>query len=543
MKWLSTALTAVALSWGLAGQAIGQSADVALTKRVESGVVEATFVLSKPTKRLRFPGEMAGTLRRLTWRLGDSATLSGDGKTIHFAQPVRRFTAELRPEVADGQFDRVYTPLVPLNGGRAVAVYADYLVPRDGGVVRIAGEGIASGRRATSRQPAWVANDDPTYLVVGPAGLTSSDAFTMTVDAQMPSWVAAALPGTVKAIMDAYGTKFASRPSEKIWIVASHEPTDRSGQPSFRGDVSRHMIRLNLMGSQWRQPDPELIHQLNTFVAHELAHLWNNGLWQTAANQPVWLHEGGAEAVARDVLRTISGDQARYAAATTEALMDCFSANGDTLQAKTSQGGQTHYACGVALFHMASSLAAKGQGPGRPLDLLSAVFDRQRGTKVYAVDDLVEVVRQAGPYEDALKDLAQLIASNETWANAIGRSGSHFGLRAPGAKELGQPAFASRLLDNLFDTLMARDCGGATNLYRENHEYTYYGMPQCQRLKESLTITALEGIHMRSDPRASVQQAMTRCAAGQDLRLSTAEGKEFALPCAWTPPPVPVDGG
>jgi len=540
MRLMPSALAAVALSVGACGIAIGQSADVTLIKKPgESGVVEATFVLSKPTQRLRFPE--GGDMRRLSWRPGDSAKMAGDGQSITFAQPVRSFTVELRPDVKDGQFDRRYIPVMPLNGGRAAAVYADYLLPRDGGVVRIAGEGVAFGRRVKDRRPVWGANDATTYLLVGTADVKSSEAYAITLDSQLPPWVAVALPKRVEAIMELYASKFASRPSHKPWIVAGYEPTDASDRPPLWADVSGHMVRLSLAGTQWQQEDAGQAYLLDVFVAHELAHLWNNGLWQTAADQPNWLHEGGAQAVALDALRTLSGDQERYASEVSAAFRGCLSTNGRSLQEKTSRGGGTHYDCGAALFHMASALVAHDRGQARPMDFMAKVFERQRGTKVYSVQDVVDVARQSTGDAAALQDLVEVITSERTFVSAVRRSGASLGVRMPGDKELDQRDFAVSLLNSLMAAVMRQDCEGVS-LQRQDEAYTLRTMPSCKRITQTLTYTSLEGVNMHGDPSTAIRHATARCEAGKELHLATAEGKELELPCEWTPPPIAIDG-
>lgn len=227
MKSLWSAGMALSMCAVLAGSAFGQSADVTLAQRDEGGVVEATFVLSRPTQSLRFPE--GGTMRRLSWRFAGTAgtaRMAPDGQSITFDKPVRRFTVEMRPGVKDGQIDRAYIPVMSLNGGRSAAVYADYLLPRDGGTVRVAGEGAAFGRHVQHR-----------------------------------------------------------RPMRKPWVVAGYEPDDAAGQPPIWGDVSGHVVRLSLAGASWQQESVGQARSLDLFIAHELAHLKRSILHQSLESQ------------------------------------------------------------------------------------------------------------------------------------------------------------------------------------------------------------------------------------------------------------------
>jgi len=515
---------------GLAsGQTQAQSADVTLRKHAESGVVTAHYVLSEPTRRLRFAD--SGELRRLGWRI-DGATLEGQGLVLRFPRPVRRFSVQLRPEVADGQFDRTYTPLVPINGGRAAAVYVDPLLPRAGGRVRIAGAGQADGRRTRDGAVAWRANDPPTYVVVGPARWQAHAGFVLTPDDHLPAVIATQLPGRIAAWLAAFGQRFGSQPVRKPWIVAGFETVSDPKRAGFRGDVSGAMIRLNLRGLGPSQAGDDMnADALDHFLAHELFHLWNRGLWQTEGEQPAWLFEGGADAAVHDVLREVSGDTARYARAMSDALTRCGAEQGETLADKASRGGTAPYDCGAAMFHMAAAGGRMAGGPVRPLALWAALFERQRLTHRYAVDDLLAVAGQQAPRQP----LAALAAGQLSWQAALRQHGQALGVRALRDDELAQPAHARRLLDDLVMAVVRQDCQGAYSIWRDQQVYRVESQPGCRLIRQSVTLVSIGGIAMRAEPDVALRQARERCAAGQTLSLEAADGTTLALPCHWRP--------
>lgn len=513
-----------------------QSAIVALSKHPGKGVVRAHFTLSEPTTTLRFAG--GGNLRRLTWTFdGAGATLSPDGLEIAFSTPTRTFGVLLRPDVADGQFDRTYTPIVAFNSGGACAVFTDYLLPKSGGSVHVVGPGLKGGRRTDgTRRSIWRANDAPVYLVVGTADVDATELRALTIDPQMPPWIGDSLERSVTSILAQYAAATGTRPKEQPWILATYQSQRRPDQPAFRGDVSAGVIRLNLIGPQWSDFDGELEYRLNAFVAHELFHLWNRSLWNVAAPSLVWLFEGGAEAAAHDALRMFSGDRRRYEREISISLTRCATARGLTLNDKLAGQGKTAYDCGASIFHLASTVASDFS----PLRLWAAMFERQRQSRTYSADDLLAILSTATGRPNALETLVRLVKSEAVWTETLRDKREVFGLRFPSAIEIEQTPFAELVLDDLVFALVKNDCRGAISVAYERQTYSIDALPDCRRIKAPISATAVQGVNMREDPGNALRRALAQCARGDEVEFSDRNGRSLLLSCeGWKPS---VDG-
>jgi hypothetical protein len=55
------------------------------------------------------------------------------------------------------------------------------------------------------------------------------------------------------------------------------------------------VIRFGLSGSDWATPTFAQLETIRDIASHELAHLWNAGVYSSEARLSPWLHEGNAE--------------------------------------------------------------------------------------------------------------------------------------------------------------------------------------------------------------------------------------------------------
>jgi hypothetical protein len=504
--------------------AFSQSADVTLAYVSGQMDLQARFTLSQPTDVLRFAGN--GELRKRTWRPEDGATLSEDGNELHLARAARWVSVRMLPRVRDGDIDRTYTPLLAFGDGRAVAVYSEYLLPKGGGVIRLANGGVVLGRAVARGEVAWRANDVATYLVVGDAKTIRGSDSAMTIDGAVPRWVADALARDVPALMQLYRGMFSDAPRMAPWLVVTFDPTTEGS--SFRGDTNPGMVRLNLMGAGWSSEGSRGSRDLVAFVAHELMHLWNNGLWKEAQSAPIWLHEGGADAAAQDALHTLRRvTDAEYRDEQVASIMRCAQARGDTIADKVKTGGRVDYACGASLFYLSASVLSQRPDRLGPLGIWKAMFEATRSSRVYGVADLKRAVSRDGgsPIDD-------LIDSKSAWNEVLRDRAKGLHVHVPGNDEQPPSALAAVLIDSLVIDLVRRDCKGGISVYSDQQVYGIEALPACATIKSNLSARSLGGYSMRDEPGRALAYASERCSQGLALHLAGDDGRTLDLPCA-----------
>ena len=511
-----------------------QSADVTLSLVPGQRSVVARYTLSHATDVLRFAGD--GDLRKRTWRPDGGATLSADGRELHLAVPTRQVAIRMLPFARDGEVDRVYNPVLFFGDGRAAAVYSEYLLPKNGGVVRLANGGMVLGRAVARGASAWMANDVATYLVVGETRTIRTSDHAMTLDGMLPRWIVDGLANDASALMRLYRSTFADGPRRAPWIIVTFDPAATGDGPSFRGDTNPGMIRLNLMGDGWIVSDPARARSLVAFIAHELMHVWNAGVWSHEDSVPVWLYEGGADAAALDALRRLGrASDEDYRDAQVANLARCAGMRGKTLADKVGFGGASHYACGASVFHLATSMLGERSPRVGPLDIWKTMFEATRERRVYALGDLQRALSKHSDDGDPAVEaspLDDLVESKLAWDDVLKDRKSALHIHSPNDAEQLLPDLAPLLLDTLVIDLVMKDCRGGVSVYSGQQVYRIDALPSCRTIKANMTARSLGGFSMHDESPQALAYARERCRQGLPVLFTGDDARELTLPCA-----------
>lgn len=302
-------------------------------------------------------------------------------------------------------------------------------------------------------------------------------------------------------------------------------------RPGFHGDTDGHrMMRLQL--DQNAQRFGRLL-PLQHFVAHEVAHWWNAGVFHSDPGR-AWLHEGHAEWTALLLTHTAGLRSAQDVAdELAQAATQCLDVRDDTPAARLPAGrgrGMEAYACGLALWSLAQ-LQHGPQAGASPLAVLAGAH-LQAGALLREAD----VARWAdggdhGPMNELLLDEQVGFRSGFTqrlgvWAQA----------REPqGSAELSTGQRMS-IAQKLMSALMRSDCGGAQGFWVLNDAFRVDEVPGCQHLRAGQEPVRLEGHAVIDQALEAARAAADRCAApGGELRLDLRSGEALALPCPGTP--------
>ncbi len=192
--------------------------------------------------------------------------------------------------------------LVPADGYlvQAGAMHAQRQTPvveqlvSAAGVARSRVPSYDSVRLLGAHQYVWWGRRAPEPLPDGGGSLVLDP----RLDATRAERIRRALRGDMAALKDAYG----QAPEGPVGVLV---PVEQAQQ--FRGDTTDgRMMRLQLPDNASAMPGP----RLERFIAHEVTHWWNAGVFHSDALRP-WLHEGHAEWAAQLLLHQAANSAPR----------------------------------------------------------------------------------------------------------------------------------------------------------------------------------------------------------------------------------------
>lgn len=361
-------------------------------------------------------------------------------------------------------------------------------------------EYVYLGRRAAERLgPAWLAVD---------GGL----------DTERIAFVRERLRGSVRAYAQAYGKTLPDTGA----VVAT-----LSDLPGYWGDTTPgRMMRLRLP----RDVRTMTSEELSTFIAHEVGHWWNKGLY-TSDDARSWLHEGHAEWMAL-VQQTQDGlmspEQLREQVQ--GRLNGCLMFHGETAWATLPVGQRdgTEYDCGVSLMQLAQALQTQRQPAATPPLRRLAGLHAGRGhldaTRLAAWAD--------GDRSDRLHRL--LSDPDQPFGSGVGRIVQAVGLadsvtvdRTEGLDPVMRKAQAAQLVRRV----MNLDCGGSASYSTYPEGFKLGTGPKCQTLSLGQMVVAVQGQALMDRPIEAWDAVHAACLKGDPIRVDYAEGPATQQSC------------
>lgn len=354
-------------------------------------------------------------------------------------------------------------------------------------------EYVHLGRRGVERLgPAWLALDG-------------------ALDAERAAFVRERLLASLKSYGNAYGRTL---PDSGAVIVPV------SDLPSFHGDTTPgRMMRLRLPHDARTMSNEDF----GQFVAHEVGHWWNKGLYSSDDAQP-WLHEGHAEWMAlvqqtQDGLMTPEQLRARVQGA----LNHCLFSRGEVPLATlpTGQRDGSEYACGLSLMQLAQASQVRR--------LPMAAPPLQRLASLHAEGAHLDVARLAAwaDGDQAASMSALLTDPKQPFGAGFVRALQSLGLADTGpADDSAELDAVTRLTQAsyLVRYTMGADCGG-------NASYTYLpegfklrAGPPCQSLRLDQIAVKVQGQPLVERPLEAWDAVVAACAKREVLRVEYADG-------------------
>lgn len=496
--------------------------------------LRAVVALDRPTTRFAFsPADVvrAGDFELLTPGL----KLSDDRVTA--AAPFRRFELLIRPigQERDAKYPAHFR--IGLGG----VLYAPAL----------AGDPAAWRTRfefrtapGETRLPA-TGDVDGGFVFLGPAALVTetSDLIAVT-DPATPSWLVERTRTDLAAAVRFYAGEIGLKLPRKPLLILKHD--DQARGPMIVGDVSAGAVTaLRFHGPAWTRPDPAVAKSVQSFVLHEAFHFWNGGLTVSALGTPTWLHEGGAEYAA--LMGGLSSgvlDEADVRGRLADALGRCRSGlehQGDKALADLPfLSNQVRYPCGLLLQWSFDLQLRRASAGGRGvLDAWGYTIRTafRRSGRQYGLSDFR---RAAGlPGAGAVGPAALLIE----------RSGpARWNELAPALNELGaeveQVATPETRRQALVFHLLGQNCralpkGVEFGFYADNGRVKLDSPAGCGVLAGDPSLRSVEGGDPFAMTEATYETVRRRCAAGESVALTAADGRTLPARCAEPLGPAP----
>ncbi|MGF1543380.1 MAG: hypothetical protein ACFB00_02540 [Parvularculaceae bacterium] len=410
-RLLTIGLLLFVAAFGGGSRAAPVSADISF-EALPDGDWRVTYDFSGLTSSVDLGPSLDG-FRARDWRptAGSAVSIvaSRGRDVLRGPRPFAKAAFVVTPKAIDAA--RAYDPIAPM-GADAALIYTGHFIP------------WANGRRAPStltvRAPpgrfaaafgeaAPVLRDwssplgRPAYIYVGPQPPIASGGVLGAIDPATPDWLAREAEIFAVEAFGALERAFAwALPATPNFFLA-FEPGGAPGRAAYAGDALPAQFRMTLTGGAWGAPSDWARDLFRLGVAHEAAHLWQTAARPKVEGVPDWIHEGGANVLAADVMVSLGyWDAAKRAGRIVEARAKCAHAlPGRSLDEAAAAGDvDAIYACGEALNAAASARHPDG-GAGFWRDFI----DRARADRGYDAETFFALasVRGGSDFADAAR--------------------------------------------------------------------------------------------------------------------------------------------
>ncbi|MEM6413857.1 MAG: hypothetical protein AAF720_04300 [Pseudomonadota bacterium] len=296
------------------------------------------FILTRPVSRLDLGADINGR-RGSDWRVQtrNISMHSENGRDVLASkngEGFQRVVFNINP--SEIGLPRTYEAFMPF-GRKSMLIYTGHFQPWTEYGTRfrtIISVEPRPGRRVTvfdsveRRLVGWESPlNHPAFLLVGPgpthigkrrgnkAEPLASDGprktFVASIDPDLPSWAKKEINEVAgSALMEfarAFGWSLKVTPNYFVSYsrenrLPNGERAPVQGMVSFNGDALPGQFRVALEGPAWGERTPFTLNVLRTGLLHEAAHLWQSVARPLSYDVPDWIHEGGANVLASELM-------------------------------------------------------------------------------------------------------------------------------------------------------------------------------------------------------------------------------------------------
>jgi len=351
------------------------------------GALDLSYTLLSARARLDL-GPSLGGYRAASWSVETPGlSISSEaGRDYLVADEGKRFReARITVLPYKNNFAKQYEPVASLSGG--AVIYTGHFWPWEGKGKRLAasfdfipasGAHAAAFGETTDTFTEWSSPfHHPAFVYLGAVTPLKLGATAAVIDPSAPDWVADALIEDAQGIFDglakAFGRKLDAPPD--LFLIMDGE--DEPGRLRYSGDALPGQIEIRLSGGGWKEDGTKAREILLEATAHEAAHLWQLAIRPSAAGAPDWIHEGGADAIAAELIEGGPEEAGPLA----EERAACRAALGGRSLAEAEARGEwrASYDCG----HVLAVIAAKAVTGGDVAAFWRAFIDRAEASGGY----------------------------------------------------------------------------------------------------------------------------------------------------------------
>jgi hypothetical protein len=340
----------------------------------------------------------------------------------------------------------------------------------------------------------------------------------------VPAAYRQALARTAPLLVDGYAALLQAPLERKPEFSLSWSERAAPGR-GVRAAVGAARVDFTLSGEGWATPSAEAMSAFVGGVAHELAHLWNAGVFRARPEEPSLLTEGNAELLAGAALLRLHIEGAEQSARRVNVAFNrCFVASAGRAWSALPRrdAGDVPASCGLAVQVVTLALA---QQRDPALDAFSLWRGYWKRHPRYGAATFIEHLRSlraeeaATFFASALQDAAQPL--DRALVNGIERA---LGVQLPRAPA---PQYAAQALANL----MQLDCGGAWGLWTNEDHFFTDEVAGCAFFKGGWKLRYMAGVDLLRDPVQAVAKASQSCSASRTIVFRTLDAVEMSMPC------------
>lgn len=416
----------------------------------------------------------------------------------------------------------------PPPGGYVVDAAQAWTSARE---VEVGASDVERALRTLDAEASWRSLHASHSVFIGRTPMERDGGLLWVRDPALPAGLTGALSETAREAMRGYAAASA-REVKNVAVVMLRSDRDGAG---FHGDrTDEHMIRLSFT----RPADPPSERDLTAaraFVAHEFAHLWNHGVFDSDQDAP-WLHEGDAEWASMMLLHA-NGElsdaalQERLESATSA----CLQQRGDRAAAGLDTRWSAHqddpYGCGTALQLLAWAERHARDASSKPLAAWGAMH--RDAPMLNAAAFAHEADGDGAPLMRTL-----LLDAKTSFAPTYLRDlGGFLPLDTRG--EPG-PMLRTQFAGRLMQRLQSPDCGGHTGFWIKPDQVLIDDGLHCDHLPAGAQVVAVGGEPLLEHPQAAWRAAQAQCARHGLVALGLRGAEPVSLPCARDFPPPPL---
>ena len=539
-------LAVVLLSGGGPDVAGGQPTPHVAMQRLEDGRWRATWELAEPAPVLRFD-RPAQFYREHVWTIVTEGYRFGRTRGWQVlevepgATPRATITVEF-PEYTQ-HIPKEYELFQPFGDG-AVALYTGhfYASPRGAGVtdstvIRTIRLTPPPGARAIVRGEIregpfdWSdAIGDGTYVYLGTTDPIETEDLVAIVDAHVPAWLGEEMYRRLPELFAAYARRLEASLPWKPLVFYSFDAAEAPGLSSSGGTLTG-LIQMTLSGTGWLEQSPGATEHALQFLAHEAAHLWNGQLVTSAGGGASWMHEGAADAMARDLLLAFGViDLDGHRAGREAALNQCFTAlalgDGPIATAHERGAFRLFYDCGEV---MALWTDAALRRVNADADLFTfwrdLIHAARAGGGTYDVGMYFRVLADRGVPRRTRETMGAFLSARP--AVEIGLQG----LRAAGidvrpGDGTPPPTVGQELVRRVVMHLMRTACGRVS--FWAGDPMVTAAIPDCAPFATEHRVHAIQGERVGGDAGALYDAVAAACRGGSPVRLEALDGSVLA---------------